>query len=106
MNDREYTQFVLGKISPKTLEEPLMAGTLGLAGEVGEIADLVKKYIFHGHKLAVEEVVEELGDLFFYVTLIMHALDTTLDEVIEMNVQKLDSRYPEGFESIRSMNRT
>jgi NTP pyrophosphatase (non-canonical NTP hydrolase) len=106
MNAQEYTQFVLSKVSPETIEQPLMAGALGLAGEAGEVADLVKKYTFHGHKLAIEEVVEELGDLFFYMTLIMHALETDLETVIEMNVQKLDSRYPEGFKSVRSMNRT
>ncbi len=105
MNDREYTDFVLNKVSSKTLDEPIIASSLGLAGEVGEIADLVKKYTFHNHKLAVEEVMEELGDLFFYMTLMMNTLETTLDEIIEMNVQKLNERYPEGFESIRSMNR-
>lgn len=106
MNDREYMQFVLGKVSPETQEQPLMAGALGLAGEAGEVADLVKKYTFHGHKLAIEEVMEELGDLFFYMTLIMNAFETDLETVIEMNVEKLEARYPSGFESIRSMNRT
>lgn len=105
MNDREYTQFVLSKVSPQTVNEPMLAASLGIAGEAGEIADLVKKYTFHNHKMAVEEVTEELGDLFFYVTLMMWTLNITLDEIIEMNVQKLDERYPEGFESIRSMNR-
>jgi NTP pyrophosphatase (non-canonical NTP hydrolase) len=106
MNDKQYRDFVRLKMSPKTSEDPLLNATLGLVGESGEIADHVKKYIFHDHHyLAEEQIMEELGDLMFYVFVMLYALDKTLYEVLEMNMDKLNERYPEGFDPERSMNR-
>ena len=104
--EEKYREFVLSKVSRQTKSDPIVAGALGLAGEAGEVADLIKKYTFHNHKLATEEVMEELGDLFFYFTLMMHTLETNLETIMEMNMEKLEARYPEGFKTERSMNRT
>jgi NTP pyrophosphatase (non-canonical NTP hydrolase) len=96
---------VLALASEKTLEDPMLNATLGLVGESGEIVDIVKKWIFHDHYLAEEHLVEELGDVVYYVFMMMHALNVTLDEVMEVNIAKLKDRYPEGFDPNRSMNR-
>lgn len=104
--EAEFMEHVLSKASEKTLEDPLLNATLGLVGESGEIVDIVKKWIFHDHYLVEEQVVEELSDVVYYVFMMMHTLDVTLDEVMEVNIAKLNKRYPEGFNPERSMNRS
>ncbi len=104
-NETEFMKHVLSKASEKTLQDPLLNATLGLVGESGEIVDMVKKWIFHHHPLAEEQLVEELSDVVYYVFMMMHALNVTLDEVMEVNIAKLGRRYPEGFDPERSFNR-
>ncbi len=103
--EAEFMKHVLAKASEKTLQDPMLNATLGLVGESGEIADTVKKHIFHHHYLAEEPIVEELSDVLYYVFMMMHALNVTLDEVMEINIAKLNNRYPHGFDPNRSMNR-
>lgn len=106
MTNDEYEQFVLSKMSIRSLEDPLLNAALGLAGESGEIVDMVKKYMFYDHHyLAEERIMEELGDILFYVTMMMYAINVDFKRVIDMNVDKLNGRYPEGFDPERSMNR-
>lgn len=83
----------------------LMVATLGLAGESGEVADLVKKHIGHGHELDLYALEKELGDVLWYVAEICTALDLELSEVARANISKLKARYPEGFTTDRSINR-
>lgn len=84
----------------------LLNGALGLPGEAGEVADLVKKYIFHGHDLNRGELVKEIGDVCWYLALLCHAIDISLEEVMIANIEKLRNRYPEGFSESASINRT
>ena len=83
----------------------LVNAALGLAGESGEVADAVKKYLFHGHTLDRDKVLKELGDIQWYLAQACNALDTTLEEIMQMNIDKLLARYPEGFNFERSINR-
>ena len=83
----------------------LMNGALGLCGEAGEVADLIKKATFQGHELDKEKLIEELGDVAWYLAIAAEALGVTLGEVLERNVKKLEARYPEGFDKARSINR-
>ena len=84
----------------------LLNGALGLTGEAGEVADMIKKHIFHGHDLKRGELVKEIGDCAWYLALLCHAIDISLDEVLIANIEKLRNRYPEGFSSEASINRT
>ena len=84
----------------------LLNGALGLTGEAGEVSDMIKKHIFHGHDLNRGELVKEIGDCAWYLALLCHAIDISLDEVLIANVEKLRNRYPEGFSSEASINRT
>lgn len=84
----------------------LLNGALGLTGEAGETADMIKKYIFHGHELDREALVKELGDVCWYVALLCKAIDVSLEEVLTKNIDKLKARYPEGFSESASINRT
>ena len=78
---------------------------LGLAGEAGEVADLVKKELGHGHPENREKVLEELGDILFYVAICAHEYGWTLEEVATHNNAKLARRYPNGFSTERSLHR-
>lgn len=74
----------------------LMA-TMGLAGETGEVVDLVKKVEFHGKPLDRAALVKELGDVLWYLTALRLFEGITLDEVMTTNVAKLRARFPDGF---------
>ena len=83
----------------------LLNGALGLTGEAGEVSDIIKKHVFHGHDLDTDELIKELGDCAWYIALICTALGVSLDTVLERNIEKLKKRYPEGFSSSASINR-
>lgn len=104
----------------------LINWALGLGGEAGEFEDHIKKAVFHGHNRLAHplgphdfntpvalllsegdrhDLVAELGDMLWYLTLAAHALGATLEEVAEINNDKLRARYGEKFSAERSINR-
>ena len=87
----------------------LLTAALGLTAESGEFTEVVKKMILQGKPYNEENVFHmkrELGDVCWYIAQACMALDTTFDEIIEMNVEKLESRYPGGsFDVHHSENR-
>ena len=87
----------------------LLTAALGLTAESGEFTEVVKKIILQGKPYTEENkfhMKRELGDICWYLAQACMALDTTFDEVIEMNVEKLESRYPGGsFDVHHSENR-
>jgi len=87
------------------VERRLMVSALGLAGEAGEFANLVKKMTAHGHPLDVEALGDELGDVLWYLAEAASACGLDLSAVGEKNVEKLRKRYPNGFSKERSLNR-
>lgn len=89
---------------------------LGLTGEAGEVADLVKKAIYHGHGFQpahcpgeengnVHKLALELGDIMYYVGIMAHEMGYTLQDIAEMNISKLAKRYPDGFSREASQKR-
>lgn len=85
----------------------LINGAMGLCGESGEVCDIIKKYAFQGHELSKFAIINELGDVLWYVALLCDAIDTNISDIMEKNVIKLKTRYPNGkFEAERSRNRT
>ncbi len=87
----------------------LMTAALGLSAEAGEFTEVVKKIFLQGKPYNEDNVFHmkrELGDICWYLAQACMALDTTFDEVIEMNVEKLKARYPGGeFDVTKSENR-
>ena len=86
----------------------LLTAGIGLSGEVGEFNDIVKKCVFQGKELdddVVNHLRSELGDIMWYVAQGCIALDTTIEEIIDINSAKLNDRYPGGFDEFRSDNR-
>lgn len=70
---------------------------LGLSGEVGEFNDMIKKWIFHEKQFDEEHAKKELGDVMWYVAMMCESFGWNLDEILQMNVDKLKARYPQGF---------
>ena len=114
----KYLDFVAGVTSPASSDLPqllsrmteldetddadiprLLTAALGLSAEAGEFTEVVKKIILQGKPYNEDNVFHmkrELGDICWYLAQACMALDTTFDEVIEMNVDKLKERYPGG----------
>jgi NTP pyrophosphatase (non-canonical NTP hydrolase) len=86
-------------------ERRQIIAALGLAGEAGEFANLIKKGTAHGHDIPSEKLAEELGDILWYVAEAASSLGLTLDQIGQDNIAKLKSRYPQGFSQDRSRNR-
>lgn len=78
---------------------------LGLSGEVGEFNDIIKKWVFHEKELDIEHLKKECGDILWYIAMICHSLNWNMDEIMQMNIDKLKTRYPEGFDVIKANNR-
>lgn len=88
------------------IDARLLNGLMGLNGEAGECIDLLKKCFFQGHGLDCEHLVKELGDVAWYLAVSADALGYKLEDILRMNVEKLRARYPDGFESERSIYRS
>lgn len=80
-------------------------GALGLCGEAGEVADLIKKSLYQGHVLDIDHLALELGDVAWYIAIMAESIGLDLETVLQMNVDKLKKRYPEGFDSECSQHR-
>ena len=83
----------------------LLNSALGLCGESGEVADLVKKHIFQGHDIDFDHVAKELGDIAWYLAVGAYSIGYDLETILQMNVDKLKARYPNGFSADRSLHR-
>ena len=87
----------------------LLTAALGMSAEAGEFTEIVKKIFLQGKSYNEENAFHlkrELGDICWYIAQACMALDTTFDEILHMNFEKLSARYPEGaFDVYRSENR-
>ena len=87
----------------------LLTAALGLTAESGEFTEVIKKIFLQGKPYSEENVFHmkrELGDICWYLAQALMALDTDFNEILEMNVEKLSARYPEGtFDVYHSENR-
>ena len=109
---KEHTSFIDRLMELHEEEFPterLLTAAVGMSAESGEFTEIVKKIIFQGKPVNQENLFHlkrELGDVMWYVSQACLGLDISLEEVIQMNFEKLSARYPEGAFSIeRSENR-
>ncbi|MDD3410608.1 MAG: nucleoside triphosphate pyrophosphohydrolase family protein [Eubacteriales bacterium] len=105
MTLNEYQQLARRSCGTSTTVDHILNGVLGLTGESGECADIVKKAMFQGHPLDREHLLDECSDVLWYVAELAVGLGVTLEEVGQHNIDKLRKRYPEGFEVERSLHR-
>ncbi len=78
----------------------------GMIGEMGELIDYFKKVKYQGHQYYDEKVINELGDIFWYIANLIDRLGLDFDEILEKNIAKLEKRYPSGFRSVDSIERS
>lgn len=106
-----YTDLALKTLNKDVFEQKdlILNASLGLSGEVGEVNDIIKKYMYHGHKLdddMKKKIILELGDVCWYVALMAWAIDKTkFEDVLNKNIAKLEKRYHGEFSTEKSINR-
>ena len=107
MTINEYQQLAMRTLNPQLNQrDMLINGVMGLCGESGEAIDIVKKHLAQGHALDREALIRELGDVAWYLAETAYALDVPLEAVLQGNIDKLRARYPQGFETEKSQQRT
>jgi NTP pyrophosphatase (non-canonical NTP hydrolase) len=90
------------KAAKRTLygnEQVLTNCALGLAGETGQVVDLVKNYTFRGKNLDRQELIHEMGDVLWYLSQVAEWANIPFDEVAQSNIKELNKRYPHGYEN-------
>ena len=106
MTINEYQKLAMTTLNPALSErDVLINAVMGLCGESGEAIDIVKKHLAQGHELDREHLIKELGDIAWYLAEAAHVLGVDLEEVLQRNIDKLRARYPEGFDTKKSLNR-
>ena len=106
MKVNEYQKLAMRTLNPKLdKKDVLINSVMGLCGESGEAIDIVKKWLAQGHELDKEHLAKELGDIAWYLAEAATALDLSLEEILKANIEKLERRYPEGFDVRKSVER-
>ena len=106
MKVNEYQKLAMRTLNPKLdKKDVLINSVMGLCGESGEAIDIVKKWLAQGHELDKEHLAKELGDIAWYLAEAATALDLSLEEIFKANIEKLERRYPEGFDTRKSVER-
>lgn len=106
MDVDKYQELAMRTLNPEIdKKELILNAAMGLCGESGEVIDLVKKHLFQGHDLDDEKLIKELGDVAWYLAEAATALNVNLSEILEKNIKKLENRFPDCFNSNRSINR-
>jgi NTP pyrophosphatase (non-canonical NTP hydrolase) len=83
----------------------MLCAAMGVAGEAGEVCDMIKKWFEQGREVDKDKLLLELADVSYYVQLMLIALDKTEQEMVDALANKLSKRYPNGFSTEASKNR-
>ena len=106
MQLNEYQKLAMTTLNKElSQKDVLINSVMGLCGESGEAIDIVKKWLAQGHELDKEHLAKELGDIAWYLAEAATALDMSLEDICQANIDKLKKRYPHGFDSQRSLTR-
>ena len=106
MKINEYQELAMRTLNQDlNKKDVLINAVMGLCGESGEAIDLVKKHLAQGHEFDKEKFAKELGDIAWYLAEAAYAIDMPLEAILEGNIEKLRKRFPEGFDSEKSINR-
>ena len=106
MEINEYQKKAMEFLNQQLNEKDILInGVMGLCGESGEVIDIVKKHLAQGHELNKDKIIEELGDVLWYVAEVAYVLNVKLEDVFTLNIKKLSKRYKNGFSVSDSINR-
>jgi NTP pyrophosphatase (non-canonical NTP hydrolase) len=113
--DRNYTAFVKSRVKdPEIIADSLqrrpnlvgmLHAVLGISGEAGELLDAIKKTAIYEKPLDVQNIVEELGDLEFYMEMMRQAIGVSRDVIVNYNINKLQKRYPDKYTDQHAIDR-
>lgn len=106
MTGTEYQELAMrtASIPEDKKEKRLFHAVFGLTSEAGEVAGILQKS-YQGHAINLEHMEKELGDCLWMIAEACNALDTTMDVIMQQNIDKLKARYPDGFEVDKSLHR-
>ena len=106
MTVNEYQKKAVQTLNPELEQKDVLINSvMGLCGESGEAIDIVKKWLMQGHNLDREHLIRELGDVAWYLAEAATALNVSLESVFQINLDKLERRFPNGFDSANSIHR-
>lgn len=106
MTINDYQRLAMATLNPElNKRDVLINSVMGLCGESGEAIDIVKKWMAQGHELDKSHLAKELGDVAWYLAEAATALDLSLEDIFQANLDKLNKRYPDGFDSQKSLIR-
>ena len=105
MDEREYSDFVWSRTKDgaaivdglNSIKAELLHAAIGICGEAGELLDAIKKHVIYGKNLDHNNVIEELGDIEFYLEAMRLTLRVEREGIIKSNMEKLSKRYPIGY---------
>ena len=103
-----YHQFVMSRLSTEqknTVSPAVQHCVEGVVTEAGELMDLIKKGKWYGKAIPTDKLIDEAGDVLFYLTGLLSHIGSSLDEAIRANERKLTTRYPAGFSVERAVHR-
>ena len=107
MKINEYQKLAMTTLNPELDKKDILINSvMGLCGESGEAIDIVKKHLHQGHELDKQHLSKELGDIAWYLAEAATALDMELEDIFQANIEKLKRRYPEGFNTQKSIERS
>lgn len=106
MTGNEYQNLAARTIDFKNMDssDQEYHALFGMSGEIGELHSIYQKY-YQGHKDSKEHMKKEVGDLLWFIAEYCTANGWLLEDVMQMNIDKLKARYPEGFDPEKSQNR-
>lgn len=111
MNFSEYTEKAKRTLSSKfevnqsMKHNVILHGVIGISTESGELLDALEKTVFYGKELDTVNIREEIGDLMWYVAILCDAIGVKMEDILDKNIEKLSSRYPEKFTTEAALNR-
>jgi NTP pyrophosphatase (non-canonical NTP hydrolase) len=115
MNSQEYSKLalvtepleidsVIARLSQRDTIR-LLHASFGISSESGEVADAAKRFVFYGKPLDRINMIEEAGDLLWYINVLLNAVGSNFDETMDRNIAKLKARYGEKFTEEKALNR-
>jgi NTP pyrophosphatase (non-canonical NTP hydrolase) len=106
MDIETYSKLAIRTASAGSPRDHLLHSSLGIGGEAGEVLDHVKKVVFNNRDLDIDHIVAEIGDILWYINLMLHTVNVPWITVLDKNIAKLETRYPGlKYDDDRSLNR-
>jgi NTP pyrophosphatase (non-canonical NTP hydrolase) len=107
MTPKEYSELALRTANDLGGRlDNIMHAAMGIAGEAGEVIDLVKKTYAYEKPLDDKKLIEEVSDILWYINLLLAVVDRTWEDVFDLNIKKLEARYPDlRFNADHAINR-